>query len=102
MCTFEQIANPYRLGDHIQFKTEQNGWMHCSVVDSENNWILQRFISNGVHRFDSENRGKNERKIHVLKHENKLRLVKGANESDSDDSDESESEHSNNDFQIIK
>ena len=51
----QQIANQYRLGDHIQFKTEQNGWMHCSVVDSENNWILQRFINNGVHDENSLN-----------------------------------------------
>jgi len=73
----ETIDNPYRIGDHIEFLDRDPNmdtqWITASVVDKENNWIIIRFVNNS----DDENdiHFRNDRKIHVLKHKERLRFL---------------------------
>jgi len=78
----EVIDNPYRVGDEIEFQERENlelQWVAATVVDAENNWIIIRFLNTSNDEDDSSFR--NDRKIHVLKHKERLRLLYAARDA---------------------
>eukprot|EP01084_Bolivina_argentea_P111143 198394_1 len=69
--------NPYNIGDVLQYKTHENEWIECRVIETDDNWI--------VIRGGNQNGGEIDRKLEVMKHEQRLRRFISSDADEDDD-----------------